>query len=59
WPHARARRQFRGADFDVTLTREPGRTAMEVLVDGALCPEQRIGNIARGQVYRVEVRLPG
>ncbi|SOO21543.1 NdvB protein [Xanthomonas citri pv. fuscans] len=59
WPQARARRQFRGADFDLTLTREPGRTAMEVLVDGELCLEQRIGNIARGKVYRVQVRLPG
>lgn len=59
WPHARATRQFRGADFEVTLMREAGRTAMQVLVDGEVCPDRRIGNIVGGQVYRVEVRLPG
>lgn len=59
WPHAQVTGQFRSADFEVTMTREPGRTAVKVLVDGELCPDQRVRGIVAGLTYQVQVRLPG
>lgn len=52
-------RQFRGAQFEVTLTREPGRTHVDVEVDGEACPDQRVHGIVAGRTYQVRVRLPG
>ncbi|GAE54404.1 hypothetical protein XPR_1039 [Xanthomonas arboricola pv. pruni MAFF 301420] len=59
WPQARVTRQFRGAQFEVTLTREPGRTHVDVEVDGTACPDQRVNGIVAGRTYQVRVRLPG
>ncbi|KAB7768459.1 GH36-type glycosyl hydrolase domain-containing protein [Xanthomonas maliensis] len=59
WPQARAVRRFRGARFEVTLTREPGRQAVEVEVDGVVCADQRVPAVVAGRSYQVQVRLPG
>ncbi|WP_039814789.1 GH36-type glycosyl hydrolase domain-containing protein, partial [Xanthomonas arboricola] len=59
WSQARVTRQFRGAQFEVTLTREPGRTHVDVEVDGTACPDQRVNGIVAGRTYQVRVRLPG
>jgi cellobionic acid phosphorylase len=59
WPQAQVTRQFRGAQFEVALTREPGRTQLEVQVDGVVSPDQRVHGIVAGRTYQLQVRLPG
>ncbi|WP_413675243.1 GH36-type glycosyl hydrolase domain-containing protein [Massilia cellulosiltytica] len=57
WPSMRVRRVFRGATFDVSVTRGAvGRTT--VVCDGQTLPEARIGGIEAGRTYRVEVTVP-
>lgn len=59
WPQAQVTRQFRGAQFEVALAREPGRTQLEVQVDGVVSPDQRVHGIVAGRTYQLQVRLPG
>ncbi|WP_368563064.1 NdvB protein [Pseudoxanthomonas sp. UTMC 1351] len=58
WPHARAQRRFRGAEFDVEFRREADCEEIAVSVDGVLMAEAAIGAIEAGRHYRVQVTLP-
>ena len=56
WNRMRVTRTFRGATFDVTVTR--GDVACTVVVcDGVTLPEARIEGIEAGRNYRVEVTV--
>jgi len=57
WPEARMTRDFRGARFDIHFLREPGRTGMQILVDGVEVPGQLISEFQPGHRYDVEVLL--
>ena len=53
----RVRRVFRGATFDVSVTRgDVARTT--VVCDGRLLAEARIDGIEVGRTYQVEVTIP-
>ena len=57
WPSMRVRRVFRGATFDVGVTRgDVARTT--VVCDDRLLAEARIEGIEAGRTYRVEVTVP-
>jgi cellobionic acid phosphorylase len=57
WPSMRVRRVFRGATFDVSVTRgDVARTT--VVCDGRLFAEARIDDIEAGRTYRVDVTVP-
>ncbi len=58
WQSAKAIRCFRGAIFDVRITRAADVTAMEVTVDGRKLVRPHIADIQANQVYQVEIRLP-
>lgn len=58
WPRACAVRLFRGAEFDVDITRVAGRTRTGIIVDGEPIIGNAIAGITRGQRYRVQVELP-
>jgi len=59
WPQARVRREFRGAVFEVAYRRDAAAEAMQVSVDGVVCPQAAIAGIEAGRRYGVEVVLPG
>ena len=57
WPSMRVRRVFRGATFEVSITRgDVARTT--VVCDGRLLAEARIEGVEAGRTYRVEVTVP-
>lgn len=58
WMQARARRRFRGAEFEVEFGREAGCERVAVSVDGVPMAEAAIGAIEAGRRYRVQVVLP-
>jgi len=58
WETAKAKRQFRGATFDVTYTRKAGVATAQVTVDGQLAANNLIDKIATGRTYQVAVTLP-
>jgi cellobionic acid phosphorylase len=57
WPGMRIRRSFRGAWFDVTVTRGPVERA-GLRCDGVEMPEMRVDGIENGRSYRLEVVVP-
>jgi cellobionic acid phosphorylase len=57
WPSMRIEREFRGARFDVSVTRGAVERTT-VRCDGVLLAEPRIGAIDAGRSYRVEVVVP-
>jgi len=57
WPGMHAIRQFRGATFDVTITRT-GREGITVRCDGELLAAPHIARIETGRHYRLEVAVP-
>ncbi len=57
WPGMHAIRQFRGATFDVTITRT-GREDIAVRCDGKLLASPHVGGIEAGRHYRLEVAVP-
>jgi cellobionic acid phosphorylase len=57
WPSMRVRRVFRGATFDVGVTRGAVERTT-VVCDGKTLPEARIVGIEAGRTYRVEVTVP-
>ncbi len=57
WPEARITRDFRGARFNIHFSRVPGRTGVQVLVDGVEVPGQLIREFESGHSYDVEVLL--
>ncbi|PQO99312.1 NdvB protein [Massilia phosphatilytica] len=57
WPSMRVRRAFRGATFDVSVTRG-AVVRTTVVCDGKVLPEARITGIEAGRTYRVEVTVP-
>jgi cellobionic acid phosphorylase len=57
WPEASITREFRGARFNIHFKREPGRTGMQIQVDGVRLPGQLISEFEPGQSYSVEVNL--
>ncbi len=58
WPGARARRDFRGARFEVEIVRLPGVAARRVLVDGSLLVGEVIAPVEPARRYAVRVELP-
>jgi cellobionic acid phosphorylase len=58
WRHAKVVREFRGAQFDVTMERDTGVEVMQVFVDGCLQAEPVIENLEVGRFYQVRVVLP-
>jgi cellobionic acid phosphorylase len=57
WPSMRVRRVFRGATFDVSVTR--GAVARTTVVcDGKTLADAHIAGIEAGRTYRVEVTVP-
>jgi cellobionic acid phosphorylase len=57
WPAMRVRRAFRGATFDVTVTRG-AVGATTVVCDGETLAEARITGVEAGRTYRVDVTVP-
>jgi cellobionic acid phosphorylase len=53
----RVRRAFRGATFDVTVTRGAVEATM-VVCDGETLAEARITGVEAGRTYRVDVTVP-
>ena len=58
WPRARARRRFRGAEFEIGIERVTGLAQQRVRVDGEVVDDGRIAGVQAGRRYRVEVELP-
>ena len=54
----RARRVFRGAEFEVEIVRMGGLASQRVEVDGAPLLGSRISGIEPGRRYSVRVELP-
>jgi cellobionic acid phosphorylase len=59
WDTARAVRQFRGASFDVTVSRKAGLEKAEITVDDQLLTGNLIRHIKAGRNYQVRVVIPG
>jgi cellobionic acid phosphorylase len=57
WPSMKVQRQFRGALFDVEITRA-SVGQVTVKLDGRFLPEARVDDIAPGRTYRLEVLVP-
>ncbi|KQV40171.1 glycosyl hydrolase family 65 protein [Massilia sp. Root335] len=57
WPSMRVRRVFRGATFDVSVTRGPVERTT-VVCDGVVLAEARVAGIEAGRVYRLDVTVP-
>jgi cellobionic acid phosphorylase len=57
WPSMRVRRVFRGATFDVTVTRGAVERTT-VACDGKVLAGAHIAGIEAGRAYRVEVTVP-
>jgi cellobionic acid phosphorylase len=57
WSEASILREFRGARFNIHFLREPGRTDVNVLLDGVPLPGQLISEFEPGCSYEVEVLL--
>jgi cellobionic acid phosphorylase len=57
WPSMRVRRVFRGATFDVSVTRGPVERTT-VVCDGIVLAEARVAGIEAGRAYRLEVTVP-
>jgi cellobionic acid phosphorylase len=57
WAGADITRDFRGARFNIHFLREPGRTGMQILVDGVEVPGQLVSKFTPGQSYNVEVLI--
>ncbi|TWT17551.1 NdvB protein [Luteimonas marina] len=58
WPRARARRRFRGAEFDVEIERMQGLAQTVLIVDGQRLDGDRIAHVRAGHRYVVRVELP-
>ena len=58
WPAARLVRRFRGARFDIQLSREADVEATQLWLEGVLLPELLIRDIQAGECYQVRVILP-
>ena len=58
WPAARLVRRFRGARFDIQLSREADVEATQLWLEGVLLPELLIRDIQAGACYQVRVILP-
>ena len=57
WSKARVVRKFRGAQFNVNFSREPGRDRMEVLMGDRVVPDNIISDFKPGESYEVSVLL--
>ena len=57
WQFAKAKRQFRGAEFDVSIKRS-AVTSIEVYCESQRIPGGCIRNIEAGKKYSVEVLIP-
>ena len=57
WSKARVVRKFRGAQFNVNFSREPGRDRMEVLMGDRVVPDNIISDFKPGESYEVSVFL--
>lgn len=57
WQQATITRDFRGARFDIHFIREPGRTGIEVQLNGAPLPGQLIDDFEPGKSYQVKVLI--
>ena len=55
WPSANINRRFRGADFDISITRNSHLTSTEIIVDGTPLEGSIITNVMAGQRYTVDV----
>lgn len=58
WNEASAKRQFRGAELNVSIQRDAGVTATEVYVDGQLADGGVIRGVQAGAAYEVQVKVP-
>ncbi|RKF18641.1 glycosyltransferase 36 [Alginatibacterium sediminis] len=58
WSQAKAKREFRGAEFSVTYQRSADINAMQVFVNDEHLDMPCIQNIERGMRYKVLVKLP-
>jgi cellobionic acid phosphorylase len=57
WPSMRVRRVFRGATFDVSVTRGPVERTT-VVCDGKPMAHAHVGGIEAGRSYRLDVTVP-
>jgi cellobionic acid phosphorylase len=57
WPSMRVRRVFRGATFDVSVTRGPVERTT-VVCDGKVLARAHVAGIEAGRTYRLEVTVP-
>lgn len=58
WAGANVSRYFRGAVFDIVMTRKADISQPQLRVNGVLQPAQLISDIKAGQHYQVELLLP-
>ena len=58
WNEASAKRQFRGAELNVSIKRDASVLATEVYVDGQLADGGVISGVQAGSVYEVQVKVP-
>lgn len=58
WPHAKAWRRFRGAEFEVEIERVAGLRKQRVSVDGHALDGDVLEKIETGRRYAVRVELP-
>ena len=52
------RRQFRGAEFNVTVTQTNMIGEQQTKVNGELCEGNRITQVSKGMVYQVDILIP-
>lgn len=57
WQFAKAKRQFRGAEFDVSIKRA-GVASLEVYCDSKKIDDACIRNIEPGKKYRLDILIP-
>lgn len=57
WPTATLTREFRGATFNITITRKSEIESPTLKVDGVTLPQNQIKNIVSGKEYTVEVTI--
>lgn len=55
WPEAKISRHFRGANFNINITRNSDLDATQISVDGKILEGSIICNITAGQRYTVDV----
>ncbi|WNS41461.1 GH36-type glycosyl hydrolase domain-containing protein [Paenibacillus sp. MMS20-IR301] len=58
WQEAEVKRNFRGAELQITMKREAGVAAAEVYLDGRLVEDGILTGLQAGVHYSVQVKLP-